>query len=63
MDTSTTNNSPHKKLSSNKKQIKLSWKENKLFVPADQLTKLPKREDNEYLAGDLIWCKVGLIDT
>lgn len=36
-----------------------------LFVPADQLmtelTKLPGREDDVYLAGDLVWCKVSFV--
>ena len=41
-----------------KKQIKLPYNANNAIVPLDQLTKIPKREDDEYLAGDLIWVKV-----
>lgn len=44
-----------------KKVIKLPIIEN-LFVSADrlmsELTKLPRREDDVYLAGDLVWVKV-----
>lgn len=42
---------------SNKKRIKLVYNKNNLFVPADQLTKVPKKEDDNYLAGDLVWVK------
>lgn len=43
---------------SNKKQIRLAYNEDNLFVPADQLIKVPKKEDDTYLAGDLVWVKV-----
>ena len=46
---------------SNKKIIKLAFDKDKLFVPADQLIKVPKSEDDQYFAGDLVWVKVSIL--
>jgi len=64
MDTSTTSTPKSRKSKVNngdetptRKIIKLPYDPNSLFVPADQLRKIPRKEDDKYSAGDLLWVK------